>query len=501
MQRTVRRGVGCTLIAAVLAVTGDRPAPAQSVDSAAALQGAILQAKEKVLPAVVNIQPVSEVYVAGTKRKVTAVGSGVVYSPRGFVLTNYHVAGKATRLICTLANKERVPAKLVGGDPYTDLAVIKLDLDKLRGNSLTWASLGNSDEVKTGEFVLALGSPLALAHSLSVGVVSAKDRYFPNARTPTGETTGSYNTWIQTDAAINPGNSGGPLVNLRGEVIGINARKAMFGENLGFAIPINVAKEVAEEIVAKGKVRRSWLGLSFQPLQDFEAYFSAGGKTPPKGVLVRDVTPESPAERAGVRTGDILTAVNGHAVDARFYSDIPPIRRLIASAPIGKRLTITVRRGGRETPLVAVTEELGRVKVTEFECKAWGCTVKVLAPDAARRMGLPDASGVLVSGVKNDSVADKGKLAQSDVIVEVNRSAVKDLAGFQKAYKKAVAAKTATVLVKVRQGGGVLYRLLKTKPAKPTTKPKPRRKPTPKPKPTTRPAPTTRPTTRPATGG
>jgi serine protease Do len=446
--------------------TGGEP-----LGAALALQEAVLKAKEKVLPAVVNIQPVSEVYVGGAKRTVTAIGSGVIYSPRGYVITNYHVAGKAQRLICTLFTKERVPAKLVGGDPYTDLAVIQLDLDKLKGNTLTWATLGDSDALQTGEFVLALGSPLALSHSLSVGVVSAKERFFPDAMFTGGETTGGYNTWIQTDAAINPGNSGGPLVNLRGEVIGINARKSAAGENLGFAIPINVVRSVADELVRSGKVTRSWLGLSFQPMSDVGE--SLGGTAAPKGVLVSGVDPGSPAEKAGVRAGDVLTRFDGRPVDAQFDEDVPPIRWQMAQAPVGRRVPLVLRRGGRTFTVYAVTEELGRAAGADFECQAWGFTIEGLTAETVRRLRLLDAAGVLVTGVKKDTVAAKAGVEPGDVVIEVDRAATDTLTAFREQYDRRTAAKPERVLLKVRRGAAVLYRLLKfetaaSAPAAPT---------------------------------
>jgi len=209
------------------------------------LQSEMLTAKNKVLPALVHIEPIKEVFSSGKRVKVQVTGSGVIFSPEGYVLTNNHVAEKAHNVKCTLANRDEVPAEVVGLDALTDLAVLKLDLSKKDYKTVDFAEFGDSDKLEVGEIVMALGSPLGLSRSLSMGVISSLDRYFEDQ----GEMVSPFNLWIQTDAAINPGNSGGPLINLQGEIIGVNARAIIFGENLGFAIPINTAKLVIERIL------------------------------------------------------------------------------------------------------------------------------------------------------------------------------------------------------------------------------------------------------------
>ena len=219
-----------------LALTLVPVGPSASEPEPLSLQELIFEARDRVSPALVNVQPVTDVYSSGERRNSTGVGSGFVFDRRGHVITNYHVAGKAKRLIITLSNKQRVPGMLVGGDPLTDIAVLKLELTE--GQALPGpVELGDSDALVVGEYVMALGSPLALQRSLSFGVVSSKDRYLSDSfKLPTGEKTGSFNTWIQTDAAINPGNSGGPLVDLSGAVVGVNARGAFGASSIGFAI-------------------------------------------------------------------------------------------------------------------------------------------------------------------------------------------------------------------------------------------------------------------------
>jgi len=295
----------------------------------APLQEAIFAAGAEALPAVVHIQPISEVYTSGKKEKQTGVGSGVIVSVEGHIITNYHVAGKAKKLLCTLSNKEKVTASLVGGDPLTDIAVCRLDPGQVTGE-VHYARFGDSDNLRVGEYVLALGSPLALDRTLSLGVVSCADRYMSDRmRLPSGERTGSFNTWIQTDAAINPGNSGGPLVNLDGEIVGINARTAMFADNLGFAIPVNTVKDVYRQILETGEVKRSWIGVEIQPLQELETYFGTGQR---RGALVSHVAPDSPAAEAGLAEGDVILFYDGKPLSARFKEEIPriPTRRSVS---------------------------------------------------------------------------------------------------------------------------------------------------------------------------
>ena len=213
------------------------------------IQEQIFKARDKVMPAVVHIQPVIKNYNTGKLEKQAVVGSGVIFHIDGYVVTNYHVAGKAERILCTLGDKEIVSAEYIGGDPPTDIAVLKLNLDEHKG-PIVVADFGNSDSIQVGQYVLAMGSPLSLSRSVSAGVISTRDRYFsPDVRLPTGERTGRYNLWIQTDAAINPGNSGGPLVDLSGRIVGINSRAKIFAKHLGFAFTINVVRDVTEELI------------------------------------------------------------------------------------------------------------------------------------------------------------------------------------------------------------------------------------------------------------
>jgi serine protease Do len=385
-----------------------------------------------VLPALVNVQPVVSDYSSGAKEKSEVTGSGVVVRAEGYVVTNYHVAGQSEHVLCTLWNKERVPAHLVGGDPLTDLAVLKLDYDEYGGERPPAAEFGDSSQLQTGQIVMALGSPFALSRSLSFGVVSTTDRFLPSDfRLPSGERTGIFNTWIQTDAAINPGNSGGPLVDLGGRVIGINSRAFVMANNLGFSIPSNVVKEVVEAIISVGRMERSWIGVEVQPLQELEEFFAAEAG----GVLVSDVEPDSPAEAAGLRPGDLLLQVAGQEVSARFYEEIPRFYNTVAKLPVNKELRIDFQRDGATRHVVLTPREFGRPSGNDFEVKAWGFTVRDITQQMVLEYRLDSQEGVFVTGVRSGGLAENAGLAPQDILRFVGDTAIVNLEQFKSVYE------------------------------------------------------------------
>ncbi len=425
-------------------------------------QDEVYRARDRVLPALVHIQPVITDYRTGKMIKQSVVGSGVIIRSDGYVVTNYHVAGKAERIICTLNDKEQVRAELVGGDPLTDIAIIKLDLSEYNGE-LTEADFGDSDSLQVGQFVLALGSPLALARSVSCGVVSTTDRYFSGeTRLPSGEKTGRYNNWIQTDAAINPGNSGGPLVDLEGRIIGINSRATIFANNIGFAIPVNIVREVADAIMTEGKVVRSWIGLQCQQLQNMEGWF---GTAVDEGVLIASVSDKSPAQEAGLRAGDIILKVDNQPVSARFTEELPRFYKMIAHYPVGSKIELTVLRGDRQIYVDVVTHELGEILGQDLECKEWEFTVKAITKQMAVDNQLRDTLGVLVAGVKRVSPAYEGGLRRGDVIQEVNEQPTPRFKDFYDRYDELTGDGIDRVLLTVRRAGNTKFILIKvTKP-------------------------------------
>ena len=418
------------------------------------IQSQIFEARDKVMPAVVHIQPVIKNYNTGELEKQAVVGSGVIFHADGYVVTNYHVAGKAERILCTLGHKEIVSAEFIGGDPPTDIAVIKLNLDEHKG-PIVVADFGNSDSIQVGQYVLAMGSPLSLSRSVSAGVISTKDRYFsPDVRLPTGERTGRYNLWIQTDAAINPGNSGGPLVDLSGRIVGINSRATIFANNLGFAIPINVVREVTEQIIRNGKVQRSWIGLHCQALVELEDYFGTQRNT---GVLISSIDPGSPADQSYLKAGDIILKVNNQEVSARFVEELPKFYYLISRFKPGEKINLEVLRGNETYTFGVVTKSLGELQGEDFEAKGWGFSVKGITRQMRIENQLDDTVGVFLIGVKRIGFTEDGGLFRGDVIKAVNKTEITGLTVFAELYDQLTAEGVEKVLLTIKRGGGTRF--------------------------------------------
>ncbi len=322
-----------------------------------------------ISPAVVRIDVVAEYFDQGVARPVRSIGSGVIIDPQGHILTNFHVAGRAKSLNVTLYNLEHVKATLVGSDHWTDLALIQLDMDEVhkKGFTFQWAKLADSTKIQLGQPVLAVGTPYGFSRTVTAGIVSNTDRATEDLTSIDGYETGWFNNWIQTDAPINPGNSGGPLVNMRGEIIGINSKAITSGNSLAFAIPSNTCKQVIAEILDHKKVRRSYIGVHLQPLQDLETYYELAAN---KGALIASIDPDSPASHAGLHPGEtyILLAVNDKPINVRFPEQLAAARKLIADQPIGSTLKLTVTKAAHmhENVIVAkVTTEKLESAITE----------------------------------------------------------------------------------------------------------------------------------------
>jgi serine protease Do len=305
-----------------------------------------------------------------------------------------------------------------------------------------------------------MGSPLSLSRSVSAGVISTKDRYFSSeVRLPTGERTGRYNLWIQTDAAINPGNSGGPLVDMSGRVIGINSRATMFANNLGFAIPVNIVKEVTAAIIADGRVTRSWIGLHCQAMQEMEDYFGTADNS---GVLVSSIDPGSPAEVAFLKAGDVILEVDSLPVSARFIEELPTFYGLIANREPGADIELKVQRGDEMFRITLQTKLLGDLQGEDFECKNWGFTAKAITRQMQIERQLDDTAGVLVVGVKRVGPADQGGLRRSDVILSVNDHQLVGLDDFTHLYDQLSQDDSETIMLVVKRGGARRFVLLQT---------------------------------------
>jgi len=385
------------------------------------IRTAIEVAVTKVRPALVRIHVVDVRYYGGREIKHEATGSGVIISGEGHVITNHHVAGKAKHIVCTLSSKEEIEADRVGTDPLTDICVLKLRSDGTR--KFPFARFGDSSELQVGDRVLAMGSPLALSQSVTLGIVSNTQLVMPGTWGRSQfeierEPVGSIVVWIGHDAVIFPGNSGGPLVNLAGEIVGINEIRM----GLSGAIPSNIARDVAKAIVDIGKVRRSWIGLELQPL------LKASKRQ--NGVLVSGAIENSPAEKAGFQPGDILVKFAGHDVTVRFEEQLPRFTHLVTSIPVGEEVEAVVLRDGEEKRLTVVTEERQPAREDTHELKPWGAALRDISFLDARELKRDDTNGVIVDSVRPGGPCDEARpaLIRGDVIVEVNEKPINNLA-------------------------------------------------------------------------
>jgi serine protease Do len=426
---------------------------------------AVVDVTSRVFPAVVRIDVAQEIYAEGKRTVRRGIGSGVIIDDDGRILTNFHVAGRAAEIYVTLYSKERVPAKLVGEDHWTDLAVVQMNMDEVKQKKIEFrhAELGESKNLIPGQDVMAVGTPFGLARTMTLGVVSNNERTFYPERMRIDEyETGDFANWIQMDTPINPGNSGGPLVDMTGKVVGINTRGG--GQNLNFAVPIDTAREVITKILAtassdkKGRVDRSDLGVDLKPMQDLETFFSVDID---KGVLVNSVDRNSPAEKAGVKPQDILLEVNENPTNVRFPEELAPTRKMISDLPIGTEVTLTLKRGRETVHLTAKTEKLQGAVGEEREFKTWGLSVRDMTRAYANEAQIDDANGVIVTTMSPGYPASKAELQPGDVIRSVNSKHVDDLEEFARLYKESTEKKQKAVLLQIQRGRGRQSAVLK----------------------------------------
>ena len=366
-------------------------------------------------------------------RRTQSYGSGVIIDSKGLILTNHHVVAgrKNATITVTLSDQNEFEATIIGMDEKTDLALIQINA----GYDLPTVPLGDSDTLEIGEGVLAIGNPFGLDRTVTSGIVSAKGRRIG---------AGPYDNFIQTDASINPGNSGGPLINHRGEVVGVNtAIYSRGGGNvgIGFAIPINLVKELLPQLQSDGRVTRGWLGVAFQKMTPLLAESLSVGES--RGALVAEVLPDTPAAKAGFKSGDVIVEFDGTPI--KESGDLPMI---VARTPVGKEVGVKVVRDGKERTLtVSIGKLQEEVAAAPEQGTGLGLTVRELTPDAAKKLSVKKAEGVVVTEIKPGSPADTAGLRKGDVILEVNRHPVKSLSAYDRVVKDIKKGQNALFLV------------------------------------------------------
>jgi serine protease Do len=384
--------------------------------------------------------PFEEFFNLPEQFKVPSLGSGFVISEEGYIVTNNHVIEDVDKITVAFQDDVELEGEIVGRDPKTDIALIRVQTDK----KLTALPLGDSKGVRPGDWVVAIGNPFGLEHTVTAGIVSAKHRIIGQ---------GSYDDFIQTDAAINPGNSGGPLINLKGEVIGINTAINPRANTIGFAVPINMAKNILPQLRATGSVTRGWLGVVIQRITpELAEQFELPDK---QGALVSKVEPDGPADQAGLRRGDVIVEFNGEPID-----EMEELPRVVAATGVGVPVKVVVlREGDRKTLEVTVGRfpEEAQVASTpepsQESVEAWGLRVQDLTPELAEQLEIEGAEGVVVTQVARGSAAGEAGLRRGDVILEVDKQSVANVGEFE----KALAGSGSGTLLLVRRGDNTLF--------------------------------------------
>lgn len=379
--------------------------------------------------------------------KQQSLGSGFIISRDGYIFTNNHVVEKAAKIRVKLATGKEYDAEVKGKDPSTDIALIKINPD----NSLPVVKLGNSDKLRIGDWVFAIGNPYGLEHTVTAGIVSAKGRVIGS---------GPYDNFIQTDASINPGNSGGPLFNLEGEVIGINSAIVAQAHGIGFAIPVNTAKGILADLKSKGSVSRGWLGISVQDITDDIA---ANMKLKNiKGALVGQVFEGDPADKAGIKTGDIIIEIAGKKIQ-----NTQDLLRIVAALKVGDKAVVKVIRDGQEKGIDVIIGERKEEKEIARRGKIgehYGMSVQEITPEMARHFGLSDKYGVIITQVQEGSPSDDAGLKAQDVILQINKVKISSLKDFMTEITKD--SPEGTILLLIKRGETTFFVTLKKESTK-----------------------------------
>ena len=378
--------------------------------------------------------------------KQRSLGSGFIIDKDGYIVTNNHVIDNADKIVVILNDEKEFEAQIVGRDKNTDLALIKIESN----HNLPVLGFGDSDALKVGQWVVAIGNPFGLEQTVTAGIVSAKGRVIGS---------GPYDDFIQTDASINPGNSGGPLLNMKGEVIGINTAIVAGGQGIGFAIPVNLAKNIIVQLKSTGEVTRGWLGVGIQDISEEVAeYYGIKEK---KGVLVTEVFPDDPADLAGIKPKDVIISVNGKTVDsARLLTG------MIADTHVGDTIQIKINRNGKTRTIdvkIAKREETkiaGR-STQEKEQGPLGIQVSEITPETARRFNLKDAKGVIVTGVDPESKAAEAGLQIHDIIREINHKNITSVSDLNKTIDDIPEGETINLFIRRLNRGFLVIKITK----------------------------------------
>ncbi|MFH1080574.1 MAG: DegQ family serine endoprotease [Pseudomonadota bacterium] len=364
--------------------------------------------------------------------KQRSLGSGFIISADGYIFTNNHVIERADKILVKLSDGREYKADVIGRDAKTDLALIKIK----SGSSLPVVEIGDSEKLRVGEWVIAIGNPFGLEQTVTAGIVSAKGRVIG---------AGPYDNFIQTDASINPGNSGGPLFNMDGKVIGVNTAIVAQGQGIGFAIPISMAKNILPDLKSKGKVTRGWMGISVQDLtEDIAKSLNLNQRS---GALISEVFKGDPADNAGLRPGDVILEINGNNI-----KDTHQLLILIASFHVGDKVRVKVLRDGQEKTFhVTVAERKDQqeiAKETGDGKASFGMTVQDMTPQISRQLGIPETKGVVVTDIEEGSPADEVGIQPRDIILQVNKVNVGSLKDYQREIAKPAAKNSILLLIK-----------------------------------------------------
>ena len=386
----------------------------------------VKDAKDKVFPAVVYVKCLKESHAMGKKITEEVAGSGVIISPTGEVLTNWHIVDKAVEVRCLLLDGRAMDAKVVGSDKDTDLALLALTMGD-DAKAVPYAVFGDSTTLKEGDFVMAMGAPWGLSRSVSIGIISCTSRYLPK--------NSEYSLWLQTDASISPGNSGGPLVNTTGRIIGINTRGAMMGGDMGFAVPSETIGYIVPQLREHKKVNWSWTGLQLQPLRNFNRNMYFEGT---EGVIVAETDPESPARRAGILARDRILKVAGKPVNALTEEALPLVRRGLGLLAKGKPVQVELLRKGKTVTVTLTPRKKGKVEGEELDCPRWDLTVKAINQFDNPDLYFHRKKGVFVFGVKYPGNAGNAGLQTQDIVLKIDGKEVNILEDVKKIHKAAL---------------------------------------------------------------